>query len=290
MSDDTSPTESSTPSVASPPVSPGRDPSPPSHIEPQGYLRGSYYGHNHGHKRPDSTENALVSSTQHMRIEPTRNVAQARAPLHPPMQVESSFAQTKIPSPYARVDHHPPMVASARSTAQERPPPCPYVTQAELPRAIRANEPSRSLAPIPPPQLVTESQARVTVPTRCIALRPTLQPETQTEYPKTVAKPPARLRTLAPKTVETSTIEPSNTSTFSLQADKAENLSKVDTSRLDLLANSALGNDDDHNDEISELGNEVTYLLAAKHQKPQKLDKPPRPPPQKKRGRYECKL
>jgi uncharacterized C2H2 Zn-finger protein len=300
MSDHTSPSPS-TPSVTSPPVSPCRDPSPPPHIESQGYPRG-YHGHTYGHKSHDSAENALVSSAQHMRIEPSKSVAQARVPSHYPVQVESSFAQTKPSSPYTtRAEFYPPMVEATRSTPEARPPPCPYTVHAESSSAIRVIEPSRNLALIPLSSLGTEHQARVIESPR-MSPQPTPQPANQIEHPKAVAKPLVRLRTLAPRiiptnatetrTMETRTIEPRNTPAHSLRAGKARALNKVDTSRLLLLADSALGKDHNGDEEIDEPDedNEVTYLPAFKRQRSQKLENPPRPPPQKKRGRYECKL
>ena len=306
MSDETSPSRS-TPNVPSPPVSPGQDPSPPSHIEPQGYPRGYY-----GHRRHDSAENALISSTQHLRIEPSKSVSQARVPSHYPMLVESSFAQTKSLSPRAsRTECYPPIVETTKSTTQARLP-CPYPIHTEPPRAIRVIEPSRDIAPIPPSNLATERQVRVTEIPRYMAPRPIPQPANKVEHPKTVARPLVRLRTLAPRIIttngtetrttetqttetrtrETRTIEPKNTPKYPLRVDKAKELSEVDTSRLNLLADSALGNSHKDDQEIDELheGNEVTYIPAVKRQKAQKLEKPPRPPPQKKRGRYECKL
>jgi len=300
MSDHTSPSPS-TPSVASPPVSPGRDPSPPPHIERQGYPLGYY-----GHKIHDSTENALVFSTEHMRIEPSRSVAQARVPSHYPVQVESSFAQRETPSLYTtQAEYYPPI--TTRSIPQAKPTPSPYSVHAEPPReSIRAIEPSRSIALIPPSSLGTGRQAWVIESSGRVASQPTLQPANQTEHPKAVAKPLVRLRTLAPRiittnatetrttetrTMDTRIIEPRNTPTHSLRVDKAKALNQVDTSRLNLLADSALGNN--HNDEkMDELDedNEGAYLPAVKRQKAQNLEKPPRPPPQKKRGRYECKL
>jgi len=292
ISDEPSPSRS-TPSVSSPPVSPCQDSSPPSHIEPQGH---------YGHRSHDSTENALISSTQHLRIEPSKSVSQARVPFHYPMPAESSFAQTKSSSPWTtRTECYSPIVETTKSTTQARLP-CPYPVHTEPPRAIRVIEPSRNLAPIPSSSLGTECQVRVTEPPRCMALRPTPQPVKQIEHPKTVARPLVRLRTLAPRiittnatktqTMETRTMEPKNTPNYPLRVDNARESNEVDTSRLNLLADSALGNNHKDDQEIDELheSNEVTYIPAVKRQKAQKLEKPPRPLPQKKRGRYECKL
>ena len=291
MSDHTSPSPS-TPSVASPPVSPCRDPSPPPHIEPQEYPRGHC-----GHKSHDSTENALVSSTQHMRIEPSKSVTQARAPSHYPVQVESSFAQTKKLPPYTtRAESDLPMIEVTRSTAEARPPPRPYTVHIEPPRAMREIEPFRNLALIPPSSLDTEHQVRV-IESPCMAPQPIPQPAKQIEHTNAVAKPVVRLRTLAPRIIptnatETRTIEPRDTPIHSLRTGKAKVLKRVDTSRLLLLADSALGKDHNGDEGVDELteDNEITYLPAVKRQRAQKHEKPPRPPPQKKRGRYECKL
>ncbi|KIM40268.1 hypothetical protein M413DRAFT_11741 [Hebeloma cylindrosporum] len=297
ISDDSSPSPS-TPSIASLPVSPCRDdPSPPSHIEPQEYPQGYEYGH----KSHDSAENALVSFTQHMHIEPRKSVAQARVPSHYPIQFESSFAQAKTPSLHtAQIGHSPPTIVATRSTPQAEPSPYFYSFHAEPPRAIRMIEPSRNLALMPPPSQGTEPQARVIEsPPKSMAPRPTPQPANQIEHPKMVANPPVRLRPLAPRiimtdaiterrntetrTTETPIVEPRITPTHFLRADVAKvSSNKVDTSMLNLLADSALGNN--HDDEGVEGHNESSYLPPIKRQKAQNLEKPPRPPPQKKRG------
>ena len=298
-SDHTSPSPS-TPSIASPPVSPGRDPSPPPHIERHGYPQGYY-----GHKIHDSTENALVLSTEHMRIEPGSNVAQARVPSHYPVQVESSFAQSETPPLYiTQAEYYPPI--ATRSIPQAKPTLSPDSVHAEPSHAIRVIGPSRNIPLMPSSSLGTERQAWMIESSGRVAPQPALQPANPSEHPKAVAKPLARLRTLAPRiittnatetrateirTMDTGIIEPRNTPTHSLRVDKAKALNQVDTSRLNLLADSALGSN--HNDEkMDELDedSEVTHLPAVKRQKAQNLEKPPRPPPQKKRGRYECKL
>lgn len=104
MSDYDSPP--STPSVASPPA--WRDPSPPSHIEPQAYPQ-QYYGY--GHKNHDSSGNALAY-THHTGIDPSKSATTSH---YPPKVQSSSFAKTETSYPYnTGSEHYPAMDSEAK--------------------------------------------------------------------------------------------------------------------------------------------------------------------------------